>query len=63
VKLVCSAAVPPEEIYPAGDGAEAFRRTVSRLAEMQSEDYLKRAHGVHRLSSPAPGGLAGEDVG
>jgi cell division protein ZapE len=50
VKLVCSAAAPPEELYPEGDGADAFRRTASRLAEMQSEDYLKRGHGVHGLT-------------
>ncbi len=49
VKLLCSAAAKPEGLYPAGDGAEAFRRTVSRLAEMQSEDYLKRGHGIHGL--------------
>lgn len=45
VHLVCSAAAPPEELYTAGDGADAFRRTASRLVEMQSEDYLKRGHG------------------
>ncbi|MCX7281049.1 MAG: cell division protein ZapE [Alphaproteobacteria bacterium] len=50
VKLVCSAAAPPELLYPAGDGAEAFRRTTSRLAEMQSEDYLRRGHGIHGLA-------------
>jgi cell division protein ZapE len=50
VKLVCSAAAPPDGLYPAGDGADAFRRTVSRLAEMQSEDYLKRGHGIHGLT-------------
>jgi cell division protein ZapE len=38
--LIASAEVPPEEIYVAGDGAFEFRRTVSRLHEMQSEDYL-----------------------
>jgi len=38
--LVASAAVPPDEIYVAGDGAFEFRRTVSRLHEMQSEDYI-----------------------
>jgi cell division protein ZapE len=47
VKLICSAAAPPEGLYIEGDGADAFRRTVSRLHEMQSEDYLKRGHGVH----------------
>ena len=50
VKLVCSAAAPPDALYPAGDGAEAFRRTASRLAEMQSEDYLRRGHGIHGLA-------------
>ena len=38
--LIASAEVPPEEIYAAGDGAFEFRRTVSRLIEMQSEDYI-----------------------
>ncbi len=46
VKLICSAEAPPEALYTAGDGVDAFRRTVSRLHEMQSEDYLKRGHGV-----------------
>ena len=38
--LVASAETPPEQIYIAGDGAFEFERTVSRLIEMQSEDYL-----------------------
>ena len=38
--LIASAAVPPEEIYAAGDGTFEFRRTVARLIEMQSEDYI-----------------------
>ncbi len=38
--LVASAEVPPEEIYVAGDGTFEFQRTVSRLIEMQSEDYI-----------------------
>jgi cell division protein ZapE len=38
--LVASAEVPPQEIYVAGDGSFEFQRTVSRLMEMQSEDYV-----------------------
>jgi cell division protein ZapE len=49
VKLICSAAVPPDQLYPDGIASDAFRRTVSRLAEMQSSDYLKRGHGIHGL--------------
>ncbi len=43
VKLVCSAAAPPDRLYVEGDGADAFRRTASRLVEMQSREYLERA--------------------
>ena len=38
--LIVSAEVPPEEIYTAGDGTFEFQRTVSRLIEMQSADYI-----------------------
>jgi cell division protein ZapE len=38
--LVASAEVPPAEIYTTGDGTFEFQRTVSRLIEMQSEDYI-----------------------
>ncbi|HZP21114.1 MAG TPA: cell division protein ZapE [Bauldia sp.] len=43
-RLVVSAATEPEGIYRAKSGEEAFafRRTVSRLAEMRSEEWLKR---------------------
>ena len=51
VKLVCSAAAPPDGLYPEGYGADSFRRTASRLAEMQSDAYLKRGHGIHGLQS------------
>ena len=45
-KLICSAAALPDRLYVTGDGADAFRRTASRLVEMQSADYLKRGHGL-----------------
>jgi cell division protein ZapE len=38
--LVASADVPPEQLYVAGDGSWEFERTVSRLMEMQSEEYI-----------------------
>lgn len=49
VKLICSAAAPPEALFTSGINSDAFRRTVSRLAEMQSDDYLRRGHGIHAL--------------
>jgi cell division protein ZapE len=44
VKLICSAERPAENLYPAGDGAFEFQRTVSRLYEMRSEDYIGAGH-------------------
>ncbi len=38
--LIASAEVPPQQIYVEGDGSFEFQRTVSRLMEMQSEDYI-----------------------
>ena len=43
-KLICSAAVPPEQIYAEGDAGFEFRRTASRLIEMQSRDYMVLPH-------------------
>lgn len=45
VKLLASADAEPSALYPAGDGAFEFERTVSRLMEMQSHDYLALGHG------------------
>jgi cell division protein ZapE len=40
VKLVISAAVPPDQLYLEGQLVHEFPRTVSRLQEMQSTEYL-----------------------
>lgn len=45
VKLVAAADAPPEGLYEAGDGRFEFERTVSRLNEMQSAEYLALGHG------------------
>lgn len=42
-RTVILAEAEPEQLYPKGDGAFEFERTVSRLEEMRSEDYLNRA--------------------
>ena len=46
VKLFVTAAVEPERLYQAGDGSFEFDRTVSRLKEMQSADYMAEGHGM-----------------
>lgn len=45
VKLLATAAAEPEALYAQGDGRFEFERTVSRLKEMQSADYLAAGHG------------------
>lgn len=45
VKLLATADATPEELYAAGDGRFEFERTVSRLMEMQSADYMALGHG------------------
>ncbi|HMB78217.1 MAG TPA: cell division protein ZapE, partial [Kiloniellaceae bacterium] len=42
IHLVMSADAPPEGLYPRGDGAFEFERTVSRLQEMRSSEYLEK---------------------
>jgi cell division protein ZapE len=44
VKFICSATAPPDKLYVEGDGAFEFQRTVSRLMEMQSPEYLALDH-------------------
>ena len=46
VKLLASADAEPAGLYPAGDGQFEFARTVSRLEEMRSADYLAEGHGA-----------------
>ena len=36
----------PAGLYPSGDGSFEFQRTVSRLEEMRSAEYLAEGHGL-----------------
>jgi len=51
-KLIMSAEVEPIDLYPAGDGAFEFERTVSRLMEMRSHDYLAERRSME-VSKPS----------
>jgi cell division protein ZapE len=44
VKFICSSAVPANEIYVKGAMSHEFPRTLSRLAEMQSAEYMAKPH-------------------
>ena len=46
VKLLAAADADPAGLYPSGDGSFEFQRTVSRLEEMRSADYLAEGHGL-----------------
>ncbi|MDC0886954.1 cell division protein ZapE [Altererythrobacter sp.] len=45
VKLFATADAEPEKLYQSGDGSFEFERTVSRLMEMQSAEYMALGHG------------------
>ena len=57
IKLFASAAAPPAGLFEGTEGREAFEfaRTVSRLNEMQSSDYMALPHG-------RAGAMAGGDI-
>ncbi|MEO8344472.1 MAG: cell division protein ZapE [Betaproteobacteria bacterium] len=44
VKLLASAATSPADLYVAGPNVQEFPRTVSRLAEMRTRDYMAMPH-------------------
>lgn len=46
VKLLAAADAQPAELYETGDGRFEFERTISRLEEMRSEEYLAQGHGA-----------------
>jgi cell division protein ZapE len=46
VKLLAAADAEPAALYEKGDGRFEFERTVSRLEEMRSADYLDQGHGI-----------------
>jgi cell division protein ZapE len=46
VKLIATADAEPADLYENGDGRFEFDRTISRLMEMQSADYLALGHGA-----------------
>ncbi len=45
VKLLAAADAEPQHLYETGDGRFEFDRTVSRLMEMRSDEYLAEGHG------------------
>lgn len=59
VKLVASAEAEAQDLYKATTGREAFEfnRTVSRLIEMRSTEYIAKPHG--RATSEASGASTG----
>jgi len=46
INLLCSAASKPEELYSGKQLAFEFQRTLSRLLEMRSHEYMQRQHKI-----------------
>jgi cell division protein ZapE len=46
VKLLAAADAESAGLYPKGDGGFEFQRTISRLEEMRSAEYLAEGHGA-----------------
>ena len=53
VNLVVSSEAQPEALFPEGENSAEFQRTVSRLHEMQSVEYLQSER--RRTSGEVPG--------
>lgn len=47
--LICTAACTPDELYQEGKGTFEFERTVSRLHEMRSREYLEASKAPYTL--------------
>jgi cell division protein ZapE len=54
VKLLLSAAVPAEELYREGPNSQEFPRTVSRLIEMRTHEYMALPHQAGEPAVPTP---------
>jgi cell division protein ZapE len=54
VKLLASAAAPADQLYTEGHNAHEFSRTVSRLVEMRSREYMARQHVSDEVPAPDP---------
>ena len=53
VKLLATAAAPPEDLYREGPGGKEFGRTVSRLIAMQTREYMAEPHIAAEVPMPS----------
>jgi len=54
VKLVASAEAPAEKLYVEGRNAQEFPRTVSRLTEMRTREYMALPHATEEAPAALP---------